>query len=509
MGRRLKTVAYCRVSTNKAEQLDSLESQRSFFLEYAKKNNYDLVHIYADEGKSGTRIKNRLQLQQLLKDAKDGKFELVLIKDVSRLARNTVDFLTSIRKLKSYGIKVVFVNYDQTSSDSSEFMLTILSAIAQEESANISKRIKFGKRINAKKGRVPNICYGYDKLNGNYFSLNINQEEASVVRMIFDLYTKDLMGAASIARLLNQKEIRTKRGCKWTQTGIMRVLTNELYTGKVINGKEEVVDFLSGKRVKNEKEDWIVVTRPELQIISEATFEEASVIINNRKTVYKQTSKRISNKHIFSKMIWCDGCGYHYKRIVRTYKNTYIRWVCYGRNTNGADSCSNKTVLDEKQLIDIINDYLISILSKKSKYYTYMISEFCKRYRDKSYNFQCEKECKRELSKLEKLRKKYIRLYREDIISMSELRSYISDIQEEIEYLNKELEITREDLSQVKVIERLAADVFGQVDKLIRNYEFSNYEIRRIIEKIVVNDSGKVNVYLIKLNKMDRKDTFL
>ena len=104
----MKTVAYCRVSTNKEEQLDSMESQRSFFLEYAKRHDYNLIHIYADEGKSGTRIKNRLQLQQLLIDGKDNKFELVLIKDVSRLARNTVDFLTSIRKLKSYGVKVVF-----------------------------------------------------------------------------------------------------------------------------------------------------------------------------------------------------------------------------------------------------------------------------------------------------------------------------------------------------------------------------------------------------------------
>ena len=158
----MKTVAYCRVSTNTEGQLDSLENQRSFFLEYAKKHNYDLIRIYADEGKSGTSIKNRLQLQQLLVDAKEKKFDLVLIKDVSRLARNTVDFLTSIRKLKSCEIKVVFVNYDQTSSDSSEFMLTMLSAIAQEESANTSKRIKFGKKVNAVKGRVPNICYGYE-----------------------------------------------------------------------------------------------------------------------------------------------------------------------------------------------------------------------------------------------------------------------------------------------------------------------------------------------------------
>ena len=136
----MKAVAYCRVSTNKEEQLDSLESQQTFFAEYAKRNGLELIRIYADEGKSGTKMKNRTELLRLLSDAGKDLFETVLIKDVSRLARNTLDFLTSIRGLKSLGIKVIFVNYDQTSSDSSEFMLTMLSAIAQEESANTSRR---------------------------------------------------------------------------------------------------------------------------------------------------------------------------------------------------------------------------------------------------------------------------------------------------------------------------------------------------------------------------------
>ena len=177
----MKAVAYCRVSTNKEEQLDSLESQQSFFQEYAKRNQYNLVKIYADEGKSGTKMKNRTQLLRLLSDARTHQFEVVLIKDVSRLARNTVDFLTSIRKMKALGIKVIFVNYDQTSSDSSEFMLTMLSAIAQEESSNTSKRVKFGKRQNAENGRVPNFVYGYDKIPRDYFNLTINEQEAKVV----------------------------------------------------------------------------------------------------------------------------------------------------------------------------------------------------------------------------------------------------------------------------------------------------------------------------------------
>ena len=501
MKKKLKTVAYCRVSTNKAEQLDSLESQRSFFLEYAKKYNYDLVHIYADEGKSGTKIKNRIQLQQLLKDAKDNKFELVLIKDVSRLARNTVDFLTSIRKLKSYGIKVVFVNYDQTSSDSSEFMLTMLSAIAQEESFNISKRIKFGKRINAKKGRVPNICYGYTKLNGNYFDLDINEEEAMVVRKIFELYTKDLMGAGSIAKKLNEDGIMTKRDCKWTQTGVVRVLTNELYTGKIINGKEEVIDFLTGKRVKKQKEDWIVVNRPDLQIISQAIFDEANKILNERRDNYKKTNKRRSEKYAFSKLIWCDTCSYHFRRIVRTYKKTYVRWVCYGRNTNGVNSCSNKTVLDEKQLMEIIRNYFINTLLKKPKYNKYMVSEFCRKYQKRNPIFQNERDYKKRLHKLERARKKYIKLYREEIITLLELRSYIMQIQDDMEYLNRELEMIENNANRIQALERFAAELFRNLDYVIKNHEFTNNELKKVIEKIIIKDKGDINIYIVRFDK--------
>lgn len=141
----LRAAAYCRVSTNKAEQLDSYSAQQDFFKEYCQRHEFQLLRIYGDEGKSGTKMKNRKQLLELLADAERGLYDIVLIKDPSRLARNTVDFLTSVRKLKACGVQVTFVNYDLSSSESSEFMLTMLSAIAQEESANMSRRVKLGR----------------------------------------------------------------------------------------------------------------------------------------------------------------------------------------------------------------------------------------------------------------------------------------------------------------------------------------------------------------------------
>ena len=138
----MNVAAYCRVSTDKKDQINSLETQKNFFEEYAERKKDNMVKIYADEGISGTKVKNRKQFLQMLRDAERGFFEKLLVKDASRMARNTVDFLQGIRKLKSLGVDVEFVTYNMTVLEQSEFALTICAAQAQEESANMSKKVK-------------------------------------------------------------------------------------------------------------------------------------------------------------------------------------------------------------------------------------------------------------------------------------------------------------------------------------------------------------------------------
>ena len=187
----MNIAAYCRVSTDKEDQLNSLEAQKKFFAEYTKRTGDTLVRLYADEGISGTKIKNRKEFLQMMADAEHGLFDMVVVKDISRFARNTVDLLQNIRKLKSLGIETQFLTANMTSMGNSEFVLTIFGALAQEESANTSKRVKFGKKINAEKGRVPNIVYGYDKIIGDYFNLAVNEEEAAVIRQIYKWYNEE------------------------------------------------------------------------------------------------------------------------------------------------------------------------------------------------------------------------------------------------------------------------------------------------------------------------------
>lgn len=276
----MNIAAYCRVSTDKEDQLNSLEAQKKFFAEYTQRTGDILVQLYADEGISGTKIKNRKEFLRMMEDAKRGLFQLVVVKDISRFARNTVDLLQNIRTLKALGIETQFLTANMTSMGNSEFVLTIFGALAQEESANTSKRVKFGKKINAEKGKVPNLVYGYDKTNGDLFNLAINEREAETVRMIFELYREEGYGAAKIAIRLNERGIKTKRGCAWTANAVVRILTNELYTGKIINGKQEVSDFLTGQRKDKNSSEWLVVERPDLRMIEPEAFCDVQEILN-------------------------------------------------------------------------------------------------------------------------------------------------------------------------------------------------------------------------------------
>ena len=334
------------------------------------------MKLYADEGISGTKIKNRKEFLRMMSDAEKGMFDMVVVKDISRFVRNTVDLLQNVRKLKALGIETQFLTANMTSMGNSEFVLTIFGALAQEESANTSKRVKFGKKLNAEKGRVPNIVYGYDKTIGDYFNLEINKEESKVVKQIYKWYTEEGYGAAKISNMLNKKGYRTKRNCKWSQNAICRILTNEIYTGKIINGKQEISDFLTGQRREKDETEWLVVERPEFRIIEDEVFEKAQEILRGRNDAFNLNHERQGNKYLFSTLIKCKECGWSFRRTVRTYKNTYVRWVCSGRNGKGADSCPNKTAVDEEELLQVLQGYFHRVLQQKNKVIDYVVKEF-------------------------------------------------------------------------------------------------------------------------------------
>ena len=498
----MNIAAYCRVSTDKEDQLNSLEAQKEFFAEYTKRTGDTLVGLYADEGISGTKIKNRKEFLRMMTDAQHGLFDLVVVKDISRFARNTVDLLQNVRKLKSLGIETQFLTANMTGMGNSEFVLTIFGALAQEESANTSKRVKFGKKMNAEKGRVPNIVYGYDKTIGDYFNLSINKAEAETVRQIYKWYLDEGYGAAKIANMLNESGSKTKRNCKWSQNAICRILTNELYTGKIINGKQEVSDFLTGQRKAKDETEWFVVGRPELRIIDDESFETAQEILRGRHDAFHMKHERQSNKHLFSTLIKCKECGWSYRRIVRQYKNTYIRWVCSGRNGKGADSCPNSIVLDEDELIETLQKYFVNVLNSKKKVTEYVVKEFQRIYKAKDENLEYEKQLQAQLAKLQKSREKYMEMYTDDLISREELNRKIGGMRKEMERLENDLKLVSYHLTKGEQLDGILNSTFKRIEDVTDIRQMTNAQLKRIIQRIEVDKSGNVEIFLNPLGEV-------
>lgn len=498
----MRIAAYCRVSTEKEDQLDSLAHQKEFFLEYAEKNGHELVRLYADEGISGTSLKKRTEFQRLMNDAQMGLFELVVVKDISRVARNTVDFLQSIRKLKTLGVNMIFITANMTSLGDSEFILTIFSAMAQEESSNLSKRVKWGKKINAKKGRVPQRIFGYDRLDN--FTLQINQGEADIVRRIFDLYLNKGLGCRSVSLTLNAEGAKTKFGCDWDPRGVRRVLQNPIYCGHYINNKYEIADYLTGRQVRLPEEDHFHHDRPEWAIIPEEDFHRAQLQMEERRRQYQtrekpSTAARYSAKHVFSTLIRCEHCGRAFTRRTYTYVKTRVYWICSTNSQFTAERCGNLVKLDEDALLGRIRDHLSSLIQEKDVFARQVLEEIKKQrgvQRDALDADMVEAKRKKLIAK----RLRYQEMYANDIMTMAELKEKAEGITQELEALDSALRQGE----ALPAVRRKNEDVISrctqEIERLLSLETVTNLDMRRIVDRISVNMDGTVKIILRKFD---------
>ena len=502
----MKIAAYARVSTEKESQVESFEKQIEFFNEFTKKNGYELYKLYADEGISGKQIKHRKQFQQMMQDAKLKKFDKVVVKDVSRFARNTVDLLQSIRELKSYGIEVDFLNNGEIMEGGSEFILTILGAMAQQESANMSKRVKFGKDITAQKGRVPNLVFGYDKIPDERYTLKINEEEAKIVKEIFESYVFKGFGTTKIAWNLNDRGIRTKKTkSKWVQTSIVRMLKNPIYTGRVTNKKSEVTDFITGTRKDLPEEEWIVVERPEMRIISDELFNRAQALLEQRSNEFKLNNKREKTEYVFSTLIYCKHCGYSFRRMKRKYSadgKEYIRWVCSGRNSMGVNHCPNTTTIDEEELLNAIKIYLKSIISNKKNFMKSVEKEFEKITKLRQTNERSEESLLQEIEKVTVKKQKYMEMFQNEVINIQELKKYTNPLNEDIARLERELKLITSEIKEKDVLQKELSKTINTVDDILNNQTITNAMLKTIIDVIEVDDDANIEVRLKLLNEI-------
>ena len=495
----LRVAAYCRVSTEKEQQLDSLEKQKEFFSEFAKQNNYQLVYIYADEGITGRQTKKREQFNQMMRDAKKGMFDLIAVKDITRFARNTVDLLVNVRELKSINVEVQFVSNSYKTLGNSEFILTVYGAIAQEESAGLSKKVKFGKDITAKKGRVPNFVFGYNKIENEKYTLQINEEEAKIVKEIFDLYVNKRYGNAKIAKILNNRGLRTKRsGALYQPENVGRILSHKIYIGDVENKKSQVVDFLTGRREKIPEEEHIIVHNESLRIIPDELFYKAQEIKaeNLVKTRQNFIKSKASNKFIFSTLIKCEHCGYSFFREERQYKNHFIRWKCLGKKNLGRIFCDNDMAIEEEELVDAIKKYFEGIVSNKKDSINKTINKYNRIMQENNKDIKTDKELNKNLEKLKATKKKYIDMYASDMIDDEEYKELTDNINIKIKDIKAQMQMLKFTMADEETLNKDIKDKMQEIENILNGNEFTNEGLKKIIDVINVNKNGNVEIIL-------------
>ena len=307
--KRRRVAAYARVSTDHEEQQSSYEAQVDYYTEYIKRRaDWEFVCVYADEGITGCNTRKREGFNQMVADALNGRIDLIITKSVSRFARNTVDSLTTIRRLKEHGVECYFEKENIWTLDGKgELLLTIMSSLAQEESRSISQNCTWGQRKRFADGKVSvpfGRFLGYDR--GEDGNLILNEQQAVVVRRIYGLFLQGRSPYA-IAKVLTQEGIPSPGGKGvWAQSTVRSILCNEKYKGDALLQKVYTVDFLSKRKKVNEGEipQYYVEGNHEA-IISPAVFDQVQRQMQQR----RQERKRQSCAGVFSGRIKCGSCG--------------------------------------------------------------------------------------------------------------------------------------------------------------------------------------------------------
>lgn len=340
-----QVAAYCRVSTDSSDQANSLASQENYFREYIERNpKWELSQVFVDSGMTGTSTKKRTAFNQMISEAIAGNFSLILTKEISRFARNTLDSIYYTRKLKEHGVGVIFMNDNINTLDpDAELRLTIMSSIAQEESRKTSDRVKWGQKRRMEQGVVfGRDLLGYDVRGGKLY---VNEEGAKIVRLIFHKYVNEGKGTHVIARELQEAGIQTSTYMKqWSKTVILRVLRNEKAVGDLIQKKTITPSYLTHEKKYNKgEEEFVILHNHHEPIISRELFDHAQQELVRRSPSSEQKAKH-SNRYCFSGKIKCAVCGSSF--VSRTKKrkdgSIYKAWRCYQAATHGSkhtDQC--------------------------------------------------------------------------------------------------------------------------------------------------------------------------
>ncbi len=502
-----KVAAYCRVSTDSEDQLNSYEAQIAYYTDAIAKNpNWTFAGIYADEGITGTATVKRKDFLRLMKDCEKGKVDFILTKSVSRFARNTVDSLVWTRKLRAKGIGVYF---EEQALDSlkaeNEMLIGLFSVIAQSESENISANVKWGVQQRMRSGTyMTNFnCYGYRK--GEDGIPVVVEEEAKVVRKIFQLFT-DGNSMKQIKEILEAEQILTYSGKSlWDFEVIRHILTNEKYVGDVILQKTFRTNCIDKKTRQNRGElPKYLVSNNHPPIVDRDIFNIVQVEIASRsskrsKSDFALTERgKHSGKYALSDILICGSCGSHYKRKGKTQNGQRIvYWRCINRIEHGTKICKDSIGVEEKKLHAAICRCLSKMMNNRDEVVELIRSNL--RYALTGNDSILDAYA------IENQIQSY---YDQMSILMDRLDSTGGDTEKyelEIKKLCDKIAALREQLTTEKAKATSSDDMNREVERIL-NYiaqtdkdsfvEYDDTTVRRLVECIAVTTDGRIVVTL-------------
>lgn len=500
----LRVTYYARVSTEKEEQLHSLDNQVTYFNEYIKSNKqWQFIDGYIDEGITGTSSKKRENFMRMIEDGKNKKFDLIVTKEVSRFSRDTIDSLLYTRKLLEYDVCVYFTSDNIiTASNDGELRLTIMSSMAQDEVRKLSERTKFGFKRSIEKGRVlgTDNIWGYKKDDGK---LVIDKDESKVVKEIFEIYANDdKIGLKNLSLYLKDKGMLNRNGNPIHQNTLKKIIQNPKYKGFYTGGLSTVVDYRSKKRNFNNPSEWKIyednIAVP--PIVSKELWEKA-----NKKLLERSKSASMYQKHqtkyALSGKIYCEKHKCGFVRKVKHYKTKgdIVRWICQDYNNTGRKNCHTLFVLEQD-----IYSILLNVFKSYENYKNEISEELISFYNEilyKQENNSKEIEIQNEIDNLLNKKEKLLDLTLEGILSKEDLKAknvmienQITDLKAKLEELQKQ---SVKKKNQKQYLNVLKESILKNLD--INKSNLKNY-IEKFLDKIIVKETQDKSELQIILN---------
>ena len=514
----LRVTYYARVSSESDEQLNSLGNQITYYEDFIKRNaNWQFVPGYIDEGLSAATTKKRENFNRMIDDAAADMFDLIITKEISRFARNTLDSIQFTRQLLSHGVGVFFQNDNiNTLDEDSELRLSIMSSIAQDELRKLSSRVKFGQQQAIKNSVVlgNNRIFGYQKDRGR---LIIDEEQAVMVRELFSLYATGEYSMKQIETLFWEKGYRNYNGKKIAHTTMSNMISNPKYKGYYVGNKVKVVDLFTKKQKFLPPEEWVMFKDETGEIVpaivSEELWDAANAVLKKRSEDVKNRQGICNHANLLTGKLYCTCCGtaYYRRDSVDRQGNKNSKWVCSGKIKNGADSCDSFAVYEEE-----LKPLLLEVFREAEPDIEALIEEYVQMYKELHQGDDTNRRMEALKNSIETIQKKKQKLLMfnaqgalsdRDFLAMNkECTAELEAAQRELEELTAQRDSAADFKKQIDTIRRILRDAQKDAEQGVINKEF----VERYIDKIFATPEDSNTLHLqVKLYTGEIVDKYL